>query len=101
MSLLHQTKLGFNGIEISVSIKDRYTMDSKTVHNIFDDNGKIVGQRSFHTVKMESELRIWDSHQNQKSSNSKGWIGQPIYSMHNHNDCPINLMNIVCVFCME
>lgn len=55
MSLLHQTKLGFNGIEVSASLDDKYTMDSKTVHNIFDNNGEIVGQRSFPTDKMESE----------------------------------------------
>lgn len=55
MSLLHQTKLGFNGIEVIASLDDKYTMDSKTVHNIFDNNGEIVGQRSFPTDKMESE----------------------------------------------
>ena len=55
MLLLHQTKLGFNGIEVCASLDDKYTMDSKTVHNIFDNNGKIVGQRSFPTDKMESE----------------------------------------------
>ena len=55
MLLLHQTKLGFNGIEVCASLDDKYTMDSKTVHNIFDNNGEIVGQRSFPTDKMESE----------------------------------------------
>lgn len=55
MSLFYQTKLGFNGIKVSVSLDDKYTMDSKTVHNIFDNNGEIVGERSFPTDKMESE----------------------------------------------
>jgi len=55
MSLFHQTKLGFSGIEVSASLDDKYTMDSKTIHNIFDKNGEIVGQRSFPTDKMESE----------------------------------------------
>ncbi len=30
MLLLHQTKLGFNGIEVCASLDDKYTMDSKT-----------------------------------------------------------------------
>ncbi len=55
ISLFHQTKLGFSGIEVSASLDDKYTMDFKTIHNIFDKNGEIVGQRSFPTDKMESE----------------------------------------------
>ena len=55
MNLLNQTHLGFDGISVSMNIADEDSVDSKTIHNIYDDNGNIVGKKEFPTDKMESE----------------------------------------------
>ena len=55
INLLSQTNLGFDGIQVSMNIGDEESVESKTVHNIYDNDGKIVGQKDFLTDKMESE----------------------------------------------
>lgn len=55
MNLLHQTHLGFNGIKVSMNLGDEDSVDSKTIHDIYDADGKVVGQKEFPTDKMESE----------------------------------------------
>lgn len=55
MKLLMQTQLGFNGIQVSMKLDKEDTAESKTVHDIFDKNGKIIGQKEFPIDKMESE----------------------------------------------
>lgn len=58
MSLFSQSALGFNEIEITRKIEistPTPTYSSKIFHNIFDQEGKIVGTKSFSTDKMESE----------------------------------------------
>lgn len=55
MKLFSQTHLGFDGIQVSMRIEDEDSVDSKTIHNIYDKEGKTVGQREFPTDKMESE----------------------------------------------
>ncbi len=55
MNLLYQTHLGFNGLQVIMNTGDEESVDSKTVHNIFDANGNIIGQKEFPTDKMESE----------------------------------------------
>ena len=52
VNLLHQTNLGFDSIQVSMK---EDSVDSKTVHNIFDNEGNVVGQKEFPTDKMESE----------------------------------------------
>lgn len=55
MRLFEQTNLGFHGIEVNANLDDKYALDSKTIHNIFNENGVVVEQRSFPTDSMESE----------------------------------------------
>lgn len=55
MNLLHQTHLGFNGIKVSMNLGEEDSVDSKTIHDIYDADGKVVGQKEFPTDKMESE----------------------------------------------
>ncbi len=55
MNLLHQTHLGFNGIQVSMNLGEEDLVDSKTIHDIYDADGKVVGQKEFQTDKMESE----------------------------------------------
>lgn len=55
MNLLFQTHLGFDGIKVSMNIGEEDSVDSKTIHNIYDNDGKVVGQKEFLTDKMESE----------------------------------------------
>lgn len=55
MNLLFQTHLGFNGIEVNMEAGNEESVDSKTVHAIYDTEGKVVGQKEFVTEKMESE----------------------------------------------
>ena len=52
VNLLHQTNLGFDSIQVSMK---EDSVDSKTVHNIFDNEGNVVCQKEFPTDKMESE----------------------------------------------
>ena len=55
MNLLYQTHLGFNGLQVIMNTGEEELVDSKTVHNIFDANGNVIGQKEFPTDKMESE----------------------------------------------
>ncbi len=55
MNLLYQTHLGFDGIKVSMNIAEEDSVDSKTIHNIYNSAGKVVGQKEFPTDKMESE----------------------------------------------
>lgn len=55
MNLLYQTHLGFNGIQVSMNLGEEDSVDSKTIHDIYDADGKVVGQKEFPTDKMESE----------------------------------------------
>lgn len=55
MRLFEQTNLGFHGIEVNAKLDDKFSLDSKTIHNIFNEEGAVVEQRSFPTDKMESE----------------------------------------------
>lgn len=55
MNLLNHTHLGFDGIKVSMNIADEDSVDSKTIHNIYDNNGNIVSKKEFPTDKMESE----------------------------------------------
>lgn len=55
MNLLYQTHLGFNGLQVIMNTGEEELVDSKTVHNIFDTNGNVIGQKEFPTDKMESE----------------------------------------------
>ncbi|HJE39412.1 MAG: ATP-binding protein [Candidatus Amulumruptor caecigallinarius] len=50
-----QTNLGFHGIEVNARLDDKHSLDSKTIHNIFNEEGTVVGQRGFPTESMESE----------------------------------------------
>ena len=55
MNLLYQTHLGFNGIQVSMNLGEKDSVDSKTIHDIYDADGRVVGQKEFPTDKMESE----------------------------------------------
>ena len=55
MNLLNQTHLGFDGIKVSMNVADEDSVDSKTIHNIYDNDGNVVGKKEFPTDKMESE----------------------------------------------
>lgn len=55
MRLFEQTNLGFHGIEVNAKLDDKFSLDSKTIHNIFNEDGTVVEQCSFPTDKMESE----------------------------------------------
>lgn len=55
INLLYQTHLGFHGIQVNMNLGEEDSVDSKTIHNIYDADGKIVGQKEFPTDKMESE----------------------------------------------
>ena len=55
MTLLYQTHLGFDGINVSMNIADEDSVDSKTIHKIYDNDGNVVGQKEFPMDKMESE----------------------------------------------
>ena len=55
MNLLYQTHLGFDGINVSMNIADEDSVDSKTIHKIYDNDGNVVGQKEFPMDKMESE----------------------------------------------
>ena len=55
MNLLSQTQLGFEGLEVSMKIEDENSVDSKTIHRIYNSDGNVVGTSKFPTDKMESE----------------------------------------------
>lgn len=55
INLLYQTHLGFHGIQVNMNLGEEDSVDSKTIHNIYDADGKVVGQKEFPTDKMESE----------------------------------------------
>ena len=55
MKFFGQTHLGFSGLEVGINAATNKPTDSRTVHNIFNENGEVVGTRSFLTEKMESE----------------------------------------------
>lgn len=55
MRLFEQTNLGFHGIEVNAKLDNKFSLDSKTIHNIYNEDGTVVEQRSFPTDKMESE----------------------------------------------
>lgn len=55
LKLFEQTNLGFKGIEVNAKLDEKCTLDSKTVHNIFNADGSVVGHRSFPIEQMESE----------------------------------------------
>ncbi|MBQ4002530.1 MAG: ATP-binding protein [Bacteroidaceae bacterium] len=48
-----ELQLGFNSF--SVNKTDHTQVESMTTHNVYDDVGKVVGERSFHKNSMESE----------------------------------------------
>lgn len=52
---MSRQNLGFHGIEVNAKLDDKFSLDSKTIHNIFNEDGTVVEQRSFPTDKMESE----------------------------------------------
>lgn len=55
MNFLFQTHLGFNDIQVNMNSDDDNSVDSKTIHSIYDNEGNIIGQKEFPTDKMESE----------------------------------------------
>ncbi len=55
INLLYHTHLGFDGIQVNMNIGEEDSVDSKTIHNIYDADGKVIGQKEFPTDKMESE----------------------------------------------
>lgn len=55
MNLFYQTHLGFHGIQVSMNLGEEESVDSKTIHDIYDADGNVVGQKEFPTDKMESE----------------------------------------------
>ena len=55
MNMLGSTHLGFNGIQVRLTPGEEESVDSRTIHNIYDCNGEVVGQKEFSTDKMESE----------------------------------------------
>ncbi|MCD8386623.1 MAG: ATP-binding protein [Bacteroidales bacterium] len=55
LGLFESTNLGFQGIEIAKKPDSEMPLSSKTLHNVYDADGRVVGKRSFPTEKMESE----------------------------------------------
>lgn len=55
MNLLYRTHLGFSGIEVNMNVGEEGSIDSSTIHNIYDTEGEVVGKKEFPTDKMESE----------------------------------------------
>lgn len=55
INLLYRTHLGFSGIEVNMNVGEEGSIDSSTIHNIYDTEGEVVGKKEFPTDKMESE----------------------------------------------
>lgn len=55
LEFLGKAHLGFNGLSIIKDSSREKQMEAKSIHNIFDKEGNVVGKRQFPVDEMESE----------------------------------------------
>lgn len=55
LEFLGQAHLGFNGLAITKDSSREKQMEAKSIHDIFDKDGNVVGKRQFPLEEMESE----------------------------------------------